>query len=246
MSFLPLHQRIEESSFSALPAAQTLLHDGWLIRMAGGGPKRANSVNPLAVSTMAVEQKFSYCKNLFARQHIPLTFRLTGHAHNAALDIFLEQQGLVRMDDSIVMTRSLEPLPDVPSPAAAFREISAEPWFTLMHQLDSASQERKLKHVALLKMLALPAIHGCVGEGAAIGLGVVDGDYAGIFDITTDPAMRRQGHARALTLGILQAAKQRGATTAYLQVVASNAPAISLYESMGFTAAYRYWYRCRP
>ncbi len=242
MPFLPLHQRIEESSFSALPASQTLLHDGWLLRMARGGPKRANSVNPLAPSSLPLEQKFRYCEAQFARQDIPLTFRLTGHAHNDLLDRFLEQKGLARIDDSLVMTRSLGDLPPAP---ATYRELDADVWFAQMQRLDNASPARKAKHVELLKMLALPAIYGSVEGGAAAGLGVIDGKYAGIFDIATDPLVRRQGHARALTIGILQAAKQGGADTAYLQVVASNMPAIRLYESLGFVAAYRYWYRSR-
>ena len=175
---------------------------------------------------------------------MPLTFRLTGHPHNDALDVYLEQKGFLRMDESMVMTLDLAGLPS--TTASIYQELEAEAWFSRMMVLDSASQIRKLKHIELLKMSALPAIYGSVEAGGAIGLGVLDGEYAGIFDIMTDPAMRRRGHARALTLGILEQAKRNGATTAYLQVVANNMPAVALYESLGFVASYRYWYRCRP
>jgi len=42
---------------------------------------------------------------------------------------------------------------------------------------------------------------------------------------------------------ILEAAKAMGAKRACLQVVAENAPAVSLYKKMGFLELYRYWYR---
>ncbi|MBT8193624.1 MAG: hypothetical protein KJP22_09505, partial [Acidimicrobiia bacterium] len=35
----------------------------------------------------------------------------------------------------------------------------------------------------------------------------------------------------------------RGATEVFLQVHPSNAPAIALYESLGFERQYEYWYR---
>jgi hypothetical protein len=38
---------IEELSMNAWPSIQTVLLDGWILRMSNGYTKRANSVNPL-------------------------------------------------------------------------------------------------------------------------------------------------------------------------------------------------------
>jgi ribosomal protein S18 acetylase RimI-like enzyme len=37
--------------------------------------------------------------------------------------------------------------------------------------------------------------------------------------------------------------RERGADTAFLQVLAANHAAVRLYEGLGFRVAYKYWYR---
>jgi N-acetylglutamate synthase len=53
---------------------------------------------------------------------------------------------------------------------------------------------------------------------------------------------RRLGHARELCGALLGWAAGRGATRAYVQVLADNDPAIALYESMGFRTQHRVRY----
>ena len=42
-------QTIEELSLNALPCLQQILDDGWVLRLAEGYTKRANSVTPLSI-----------------------------------------------------------------------------------------------------------------------------------------------------------------------------------------------------
>ncbi len=80
------------------------------------------------------------------------------------------------------------------------------------------------------------------GETVALGLGVLDQGWIGLFDIVTAESARRQGVGTALIYQMLAWGQQRGAQGAYLQVVANNAPALKLYAKLGFAETYRYWY----
>jgi ribosomal protein S18 acetylase RimI-like enzyme len=44
---------------------------------------------------------------------------------------------------------------------------------------------------------------------------------------------------------LLYHGKANGATTAYLQVMTVNDPALTLYKEIGFREAYQYWYRAK-
>jgi N-acetylglutamate synthase len=80
-----------------------------------------------------------------------------------------------------------------------------------------------------------------VGEHAR-GVAAYADDWVGFRSIEVDPERRRQGLGLAVMAALLEWGAERGATTAYLQVLDDNAPAIALYESLGFTThhAYRY------
>ncbi len=77
----------------------------------------------------------------------------------------------------------------------------------------------------------------------ACGLGVLDRGYLGCFDIVVDQAYRNRGYGRRIMEGLLAEGINKGAATAYLQVVVGNRPAEKLYDSLGFVESYRYWYR---
>ncbi len=63
-------------------------------------------------------------------------------------------------------------------------------------------------------------------------LGVLSDNLFGLFDVGTLKPYRNQGYAAKLLNGMLSWAASHGATQSYLQVVANNAPAISLYRKL--------------
>ena len=75
------------------------------------------------------------------------------------------------------------------------------------------------------------------------GLGILDREYVGVYAIYVREDYRKYGLARSMCTCILKEGIERGAKKAYLQVVAGNDPALSLYQSLGFHSFYTYWFR---
>jgi ribosomal protein S18 acetylase RimI-like enzyme len=80
----------------------------------------------------------------------------------------------------------------------------------------------------------------------ACGLGVIQNEYIGLYDIVTDMNHRRNGFGMQLLLNILHWGISVGAKYSFLQVVQQNDAAISLYSKLGYKEIYKYWYRVKP
>lgn len=76
----------------------------------------------------------------------------------------------------------------------------------------------------------------------AQGFAAYADDWVGFRGIEVAPEHRRQGLARTVMAALLEWGAERGATTAYLQVLGHNAPALALYDAMGFTTHHTYAY----
>jgi GNAT superfamily N-acetyltransferase len=87
----------------------------------------------------------------------------------------------------------------------------------------------------------------CRRGGAAVGSGlsVADGPLASVQCMATLESARRQGCARAVLAAIEAWAAGEGCTRLYLQAEAANAPAVALYEGVGFRVAGRYHLRTK-
>jgi hypothetical protein len=78
--------------------------------------------------------------------------------------------------------------------------------------------------------------------GAAQGVAAYADDWVGFRGIEVAPEQRRGGLARAIMAALLEWGAGLGATTAYLQVLGHNEPALALYGSMGFQTHHAYAY----
>jgi GNAT superfamily N-acetyltransferase len=84
------------------------------------------------------------------------------------------------------------------------------------------------------------------GDPVAVGHGVVERGWLGIFSMATAAGARRQGAATAVLHALARWASGLGASHCYLQVEAENVPAHRLYEGSGFVTFYQYHYRTGP
>lgn len=80
-------------------------------------------------------------------------------------------------------------------------------------------------------------------EPLAVGIGVAEDGWLGLFSLATAPGARRRGIASAVIAELEGWAGTRGARGTYLQVEADNSSALTLYANRGFHVAHSYHYR---
>jgi ribosomal protein S18 acetylase RimI-like enzyme len=240
--------RIEELLLNATQPAQQLQYDGWLLRLAQNDVKRASSVNPIYGSSLPLDEKLAHCEDVYADHGLPPLYRLTPFAKPAGLEEALERRGYQSFERSLSMSMSLDaPLPETRGDLR-FERPQLDRWLDLASEMRRLTPDRRRAERARLFESTLPGFAVVAWQGEeAVGCGFVmlEDDYAGLFDIATVETRRGQGIGRATCVHLLQLAQQQGAERAWLSVVADNAPAVHLYEELGFARVYDYWYRIK-
>jgi GNAT superfamily N-acetyltransferase len=240
-------RRIEEAGLNSWPALQQLLFDGWLIRFAQGYTKRANSVTPLYPALTPAEEKIAWCERVFQERQLPVVFRLLSFAEESQhLDYLLTQRGYSLLDRTLVWSLPLSSAPVVEHPS--LKALALDDWLPIYARWNNRLSELQHVHREMLAHISSPLIYAALYQQdtcVACGLGVLDHDICGLFDIVTDPAQRRRGYGTQLVSGLLDWGRQQGASLAYLQVVDTNLAAQQLYARLGFQESYQYWYRVK-
>lgn len=238
----------EELQGNAWPVFQTLCSDGWLLRFGRGYTKRANSAYPLYPAALGLDEKIAECEDFYRNKGQDVIFKMTAASLPVGLDDELEGRGYRRTDEVSIQTLTLGSLPAVQTgKLRTSREMSAE-WLDVFCALTPERAKEKEKIRELFRLPLPPCRYGLLemdGQIVACGLAVQQGEYVGLFDIVIDPACRRLGYGEALLLHMLKQAAEDGARVAYLQVLADNAAALSLYAKLGFTEKYKQWYRVK-
>ncbi len=166
----------------------------------------------------------------------PTRFRLTELDRH--LDERLESRGYERSIEVVVMTG---PVGGTAIGNVAVASAAGPTWLDRYVEWGGHDEMRRLELGESLGALTLDM--AAFSSPAAIGVAVLDGSWVGLFNMTVDPAQRKQGHGHRLTSATLSWAATRGAKRSYLQVVATNGDAIAMYSALGFTETYRYHYR---
>ncbi|HEX2906819.1 MAG TPA: GNAT family N-acetyltransferase [Phototrophicaceae bacterium] len=242
---------LEAYAARAWPSLETEVYDHWQLRFANGYTNRANTVLPLSGSTLDLNAKIAYCEAFYQQRGIAPGFKLMPAACPPNLDAELERRGYTRHSESRVMVADLtqaklpEPPPGITVQLAT--EFS-ESWLDIFCQFNPTHIKHRATMPLLLANITGQRYFSTVrqnGAVVAVGLGVQEGAYVGLFDIVVREDRRQQGLGRTLVASLLRRARTDGATVGYLQVVAQNAPAIRLYSQFGYQEVYPYWYRTR-
>lgn len=237
-------ESIESAAFSAWPALDSQDLYGWHLRFADGYTKRANSANCTQDSEELSESQVDHIKQIYQNRGLQPIFRLTSISAPPQIDSLLAEKRYRFVDMSLVMTTSLDIQRQAELPTCA---ASPESWLNIFQQVSGKLEASQAIHLKMLQSIKSPCAFAIKksqdGVPTSCGLGVLEQGQLGLFDVATSPDYRRRGLARELCGELLQWGSKMEAKVAFVQVVAANSSAISLYESLGFRYAYHYWYR---
>jgi GNAT superfamily N-acetyltransferase len=238
---------LEELSLNAWPALQTVLYDGWLLRFANGYTRRANSVQALYPSTLDLEEKIAYCEAMYGAHGLNTVFKPTGIEQPPDFEVALVQRGYILDAPTSVQTCSLlDFTPAEPSAGVEIESIASEEWLKAFCRLRNLEDRYLPTMQTMLRSIVPQAGFFRLlfdNEIAAVGMGVIEGGYVGLYDIITDSRLQKRGLGTQFIHSIVRWARRSRVHTAYLGVMQSNTPALNLYHKLGFREVYRYWYR---
>jgi len=245
-------EAVEIEGFAARgwPAPDSHWIGQWWLRCAGGFTARANSVRPLGSPGVPLDEALEAVAAWYGKRGLPPRVQVVV---GSSLDRELARRGWPAAPQVSVMTTTLARVASrlsgsgVPSAEVARIEVASatsSAWLTLFRGGDAPQLARAI--------LDGPPIVGFAtsvddaGAPVAIGRAAVEPPWVGFTALEVAPAMRRRGYGRAVMAQLTSWSRERGALRAYLEVVATNEPAIALYESLGFTEHHRYACREAP
>jgi ribosomal protein S18 acetylase RimI-like enzyme len=252
-------RRLEALAARAWPAAEVRPLHGWLLRCTEGVTRRANSVlaNDADPGAPPLAERLARVEEFYAGRGVPARFQLCPASRPPDLDDFLARRGYRLECPTGVQTASLAEVADRSAAAPAAEVLVAdelrEPWFAVYLEAEGVDEWAAAVRRGILRRIAARtgfALLRVDGRPAAVGLGVLEDGWVGVFNMVTRPEFRRRGLATAVLRALGRWAAGHGAERAYLQVVADNTPAVALYARLGFGTRYQYHYRtageCSP
>jgi len=237
---------IEKASREAGPALEELQLRGAILRCSKGFSLRANSLIVLSSQCGDWNKLVRCCENFFTRRNQPSVVRISSITKSAGLDSHLHELGYEKVKPSRVLLRRLGETTVI---STSIEEVSIKKWLENFYSLHQGCEKDREVHSQLLDKAMGKCIPAVIvneqGETLCCGLCVVNGEFAGLFSIVTNINYRQKNLATSLIQFLLSRAKITGATFAYLQVEDTNAAARDLYRKLGFSTAYKYWYRVK-
>jgi len=239
---------IEEMSLNALPALETMIYDGWVLRFSKGYARRANSIYPLYETKENINEKISKCEELYKSKGLDVIYKVTSVAFPSNLDLLLEEYGYIIDAPTSVQVMNLDNVEEIKNENITCSSTINDEWFDNFCRLVNEPEEKRgVLHSTLENIIPKKFFVSLRIDEKIIGcgLGVLENDYIGLYNIAVDKEYRNKGYGRELVSCLLMLGRECGAKKAYLQVMENNPPALKLYSNVGFKEEYKYWYRVK-
>lgn len=241
---------IEDFSLNAWPSHQIQLYDGWLLRFSYFYTHRTNSVEQIGPSSIPLEEKIDFCEDAYRRWGTPSIFKITPLLEPDFEQRLINRNYMVQHITEVMVLDFSKYQYQNPSTPVYIEERVQKKWVNGLFALKSTTSAIHRQIVpsmydAIPKDTLAASILNEKGQIVAIGLGILDRSYMGIYAIHVHPHYRGHHYAHSVCSSLLNIGKDMGLEGAYLQCVYGNTPAKNLYRSLGFEDFYQYWFRVR-
>jgi N-acetylglutamate synthase len=218
----------------------------WWLRAAGGFTARANAVRPVGPPGVVLDDALRSVVEWYGMRTLPAQIQVIV---GSQLDAELARRGWSAAPEVCVQTvplrQALLRLPH--GDTGPLVTVSATPsagWLGAFR--GGANGPAAAAVLTNAPRLGFAEVEQVGGAAAAIGRAAVEDAWVGIAAVEVAESRRREGLARSVMASLLHWAADAGARQVYLEVLATNEPALALYEQLGFTTHHRYQCRRAP
>jgi ribosomal protein S18 acetylase RimI-like enzyme len=222
------------------PANENLENSGWLLRAAGGVTNRANSVLPLVANLETgpltdFAEKLKTAQDFYNKRNLPTIFQVAMPTWQVLADK-LRSIGAVETIHGNTMVADLTPAKQIVPAGYQIVQSSqvSDEWLAVQPTpgIEKILLGCSATYLTLVKDgLAIATCRIALAKG-----------WSSLTRVYVHQDFRGLGLGKAIVAAALEAGFEQGATKALLQVEASNAIAIGVYESLGFNFHHEYSY----
>jgi GNAT superfamily N-acetyltransferase len=242
---LPDALALERAGMKAWPGIEMSQNGSWVLRAANGYTQRANSVQPLDPDDDGdLDTRIAQIRDWYASRGLPPIFRMTPLA-SPKLARTLDAAGWTSVDHSCSLGMEMPEV--VPDGHGECLNPFGEQFLDSQRAMQGYSEDKMQKFIALMRAVTVPMAGVVLYSDDKVAVasslwGVADG-IAVTGNVVTDTVQRRKGFGGAMMRTGLAWAREQGATTAALNVVAENKAGRALYASLGYQWLFDYAYR---
>lgn len=233
---------IERATLAAVAPEQVAKLPGWLLPMDRGTVGRAHSAVPLVHNPTQITPWQSVAAQYRQAGHRPV-FRLPETPAFADMQAQLAAAGWHRAQPTQVQVADLTRLLDADPAGCTLDERPDAAWMAMFlgegqDPVDGASRAAALARAQHSRYASLRM----QGETRACGMACFAQGWLSVHGMRTAAAHRGQGLAARVLSAMAHQAAASGIHRVFLQVDASNTPALALYRRLGFAEAWTYAY----